>query len=172
MKRRQFLTAAGLGIAATAVAKPAIAQSSPEIRWRLASSFPKPRGLAMPLLGEPVGKLVETPGASEVSGLGPSGFLSCKRRQWCLPVHRRNRPKETQFISLSRKTASSENCVQGAVPLQQIGSALRPDATGAGQLVRRVATKAMKSGTWSGFTPYRSRTSAGPIRAISPARTG
>lgn len=41
MKRRQFLTAAGAGLAAAAIAKPAIAQSSPEIKWRLTSSFPK-----------------------------------------------------------------------------------------------------------------------------------
>jgi TRAP-type mannitol/chloroaromatic compound transport system substrate-binding protein len=41
MKRRQFLTAAGTGLAAAAIAKPAIAQSSPQIKWRLTSSFPK-----------------------------------------------------------------------------------------------------------------------------------
>jgi TRAP-type mannitol/chloroaromatic compound transport system substrate-binding protein len=41
MKRRHFLRAAGLGAAATAVAKPAIAQSMPELKWRLTSSFPK-----------------------------------------------------------------------------------------------------------------------------------
>lgn len=42
MKRRQFLQAAGGGLAvATAVAKPAIAQSMPELKWRLTSSFPK-----------------------------------------------------------------------------------------------------------------------------------
>ena len=40
MKRRQFLTAAGVGAAAVAIAKPAIAQSMPELKWRLASSFP------------------------------------------------------------------------------------------------------------------------------------
>jgi TRAP-type mannitol/chloroaromatic compound transport system substrate-binding protein len=41
MKRRQFLRTAGLAAAATAVAKPAIAQSTPELRWRMTSSFPK-----------------------------------------------------------------------------------------------------------------------------------
>jgi TRAP-type mannitol/chloroaromatic compound transport system substrate-binding protein len=41
MKRRQFLTAVGAGAAASAVAAPAIAQSNPEVKWRLASSFPK-----------------------------------------------------------------------------------------------------------------------------------
>jgi TRAP-type mannitol/chloroaromatic compound transport system substrate-binding protein len=41
MKRREFLKAAGVGVAATAVAAPAIAQSMPELKWRLTSSFPK-----------------------------------------------------------------------------------------------------------------------------------
>jgi TRAP-type mannitol/chloroaromatic compound transport system substrate-binding protein len=40
MKRRQFLTAAGVATAA-AVGRPAIAQSMPQLRWRLTSSFPK-----------------------------------------------------------------------------------------------------------------------------------
>ena len=45
MQRRKFLRSAGIGAAATAatavVAAPAIAQSMPELKWRLASSFPK-----------------------------------------------------------------------------------------------------------------------------------
>jgi TRAP-type mannitol/chloroaromatic compound transport system substrate-binding protein len=46
MKRRKFITTAALGgVSAAALAsslpKPAIAQSQPEIKWRLASSFPK-----------------------------------------------------------------------------------------------------------------------------------
>jgi len=41
MKRRQFVQAAGAGLAAAAIAKPALAQSNPEVKWRLTSSFPK-----------------------------------------------------------------------------------------------------------------------------------
>jgi len=41
VKRRQFLKHATLGAAAGAVAAPALAQSGPQIHWRLASSYPK-----------------------------------------------------------------------------------------------------------------------------------
>ena len=44
MKRRKFLTAIGAGgvaAAAATIAKPAIAQSSPTLKWRLTASWPK-----------------------------------------------------------------------------------------------------------------------------------
>lgn len=41
MKRRAFLQTAATGVLAGAVAAPALAQSSPSIRWRLAASWPK-----------------------------------------------------------------------------------------------------------------------------------
>ena len=42
MKRREFLKGAGLGLAGSAaLAMPAIAQSMPEVKWRLTSAFPK-----------------------------------------------------------------------------------------------------------------------------------
>jgi TRAP-type mannitol/chloroaromatic compound transport system substrate-binding protein len=41
MKRRDFIQSAAVGAAGGLVASPAIAQSSPEIRWRLSSGFPK-----------------------------------------------------------------------------------------------------------------------------------
>ena len=40
MKRRQFLKAGGVGLAA-GLASPAIAQSAPTLRWRLTTTFPK-----------------------------------------------------------------------------------------------------------------------------------
>jgi TRAP-type mannitol/chloroaromatic compound transport system substrate-binding protein len=41
MQRRKFLKTAGLAAAATTVAAPAIAQSTPELKWRLTVSWPK-----------------------------------------------------------------------------------------------------------------------------------
>jgi TRAP-type mannitol/chloroaromatic compound transport system substrate-binding protein len=41
MKRREFLKAAGVGLTASAVAAPAVAQSMPQIKWRMAASWPK-----------------------------------------------------------------------------------------------------------------------------------
>jgi TRAP-type mannitol/chloroaromatic compound transport system substrate-binding protein len=41
MQRRHFVKGAGLAAAAATVASPAVAQSMPEIKWRLTSSFPK-----------------------------------------------------------------------------------------------------------------------------------
>ncbi len=41
MKRREFLKTAGVGATASALAAPAIAQSMPEVKWRLAASWPK-----------------------------------------------------------------------------------------------------------------------------------
>jgi TRAP-type mannitol/chloroaromatic compound transport system substrate-binding protein len=41
VKRRHFLKVAGAGMAASAVAAPAIAQSTPTIKWRLTASWPK-----------------------------------------------------------------------------------------------------------------------------------
>ena len=41
MERRSFLKKAGVGLAAGAVAAPALAQNAPTIKWRIASSFPK-----------------------------------------------------------------------------------------------------------------------------------
>ena len=41
MQRRAFLMRAGAGVAATAIARPAIAQTAALVRWRLATSWPK-----------------------------------------------------------------------------------------------------------------------------------
>ncbi|MGH8766838.1 MAG: TRAP transporter substrate-binding protein [Burkholderiales bacterium] len=41
MKRRSFLKKAALGVAAGTVAAPAIAQSQPNVQWRMAASWPK-----------------------------------------------------------------------------------------------------------------------------------
>jgi TRAP-type mannitol/chloroaromatic compound transport system substrate-binding protein len=59
MKRRKFVGAAGAGMAGilAAGAAPAFAQASPEIKWRLASSFPKSLDTIY-AIGEVIGKRV------------------------------------------------------------------------------------------------------------------
>ena len=62
MKRRTFLARASAGLAATAVTAPAIAQATPPVKWRLASSFPKSLDTiygAGAFFCERVGKLTE-----------------------------------------------------------------------------------------------------------------
>ena len=62
MKRRTFLTRAGAGLAGTALAAPAIAHPAPQVKWRLASSFPESLDTiygAGALFCEGVGKLTE-----------------------------------------------------------------------------------------------------------------
>ena len=42
MKRRDFIKVTGLGVAGAAtIAAPAIAQSMPELKWRMTASWPK-----------------------------------------------------------------------------------------------------------------------------------
>ena len=41
MKRREFLKVGAAGVAASTLAAPAVAQSMPEVRWRLTASWPK-----------------------------------------------------------------------------------------------------------------------------------
>ena len=41
MKRRDFIKATGIGAAGAAIAAPAIAQSMPELKWRMTTSWPK-----------------------------------------------------------------------------------------------------------------------------------
>ncbi len=41
MQRRSFLTKSALGASAAALTAPALAQINPEVKWRMASSFPK-----------------------------------------------------------------------------------------------------------------------------------
>jgi TRAP-type mannitol/chloroaromatic compound transport system substrate-binding protein len=40
-QKPRIFGSSGIGVAASAVAAPAIAQSAPEIRWRLTASWPK-----------------------------------------------------------------------------------------------------------------------------------
>ena len=63
MKRRDFIKVTGLGVAGAAtIAAPAIAQSMPEIKWRLTASWPKSLDTiygAAELIGKAVGEATD-----------------------------------------------------------------------------------------------------------------
>src|SRR3982074_3813366 len=65
MKRREFLKTAGVGLAASsAIAAPAIAQSTPELKWRCTTSWPK--SLDVPFsASETISKYVEEANANK-----------------------------------------------------------------------------------------------------------
>ena len=81
VNRRKFLksaSAGGVGVATAAIAAPAIAQSSPEIKWRLTSSFPK--------------SLDTLYGAAETFAKAVSEATDASSRSPCSPVARSCRP--------------------------------------------------------------------------------
>ena len=73
MKRREFLQATGFAAAATAVVKPAIAQSAPEVRWRYSVTF---NGLGLGLGLTVVRELVAEHGGSVVASSAGAGLGS------------------------------------------------------------------------------------------------
>ena len=78
MRRRSVIAGGGIGLIGAALAAPAIAQSQPEIKWRLAASWPKSLdtlyGGAEYLAGEPAWH-------SNVAGFGSAG-ASRTRTGW------------------------------------------------------------------------------------------
>jgi hypothetical protein len=80
--------------------------------------------------------------------------------------------ERAQHLSLSLKETCIKEPIKRAVPPQQLGSALRPDPAAPGNLSEESPLSAMKSGTWFASTPYRCRTSSGPMRASSPPGDG
>ncbi len=76
MDRRGFAKAAGVGAVGSIVAAPAIAQSSPEVKWRWVSSFPK-SSHAWPMIeafAKRVGEI--TDGKFQISLFGPNEIVA------------------------------------------------------------------------------------------------
>ena len=76
MNRRKFVKTAGLAAASAAVSAPAIAQSAPELKWRLATSFPKSLDTlygACELLAKTVGELSD--GKFQIGVFGPGEIV-------------------------------------------------------------------------------------------------
>jgi len=79
MKRRELLkvgTAAGAGFLATAVAAPAIAQSQPELKWRMASTFPQTLEILWGTAAQLVKRVAEiTDGRFKIQIFGPGEIV-------------------------------------------------------------------------------------------------
>ena len=97
----------------------------------------------------------------------PVGRCRLQLRQRCLCVHRRDRLVEQQLVRDLREASVGERLRERAVLLEHVRRLLRADARRPGILSDGSPRSAMKSGTCSGSTPYRSRTSGTPIRASS-----
>ena len=86
-KRRQFLQAAGLGLATTAtgksaIAQPAIVPSNPPIKWRLTASWPKSLDIAYGAC-ETVAKMVAESTDNQMQmQVFASGEIERQRRQY------------------------------------------------------------------------------------------
>ena len=108
MKRREFLKAAGVGTAAaTAVAMPAIAQSMPELKWRLTSSFPK--------------SLDTIYGAAEIFA---KAVAEATDNKFQIQVFAGRRNRARRLLRLTRCRTARSKC---ATPLRTITSArIRP----------------------------------------------
>ena len=75
MQRRSFITRAAVGSAAAAAAAPALAQSGPAVRWRMASSFPKNLETVYgggEVFAKTVAALTDTRPTSESTAMGTS----------------------------------------------------------------------------------------------------
>ncbi|HMN81767.1 MAG TPA: TRAP transporter substrate-binding protein DctP [Burkholderiaceae bacterium] len=76
MDRRKFAKIAGAGTAGTILAAPAIAQSSPEIKWRWVSSFPKTAEASWPATVAFTRRVSElTDGKFQIQLFGPNELV-------------------------------------------------------------------------------------------------
>ena len=77
MDRRKFAKIAGAGTAGTILAAPAIAQSSPEIKWRWVSSFPKTFESSWPMFQAFSKRVSElTDGKFQIQLFGPGEIVA------------------------------------------------------------------------------------------------
>ena len=108
------------------------------------------------------------PTAGKARCCGPCRLLIGKRGQRRFCIHRRDRAIEAEHLRLGLKQTRLTDPIKRAVPPQQLRSVFWPDSGRARQFVGRVPAE--RSGTCFGSTPYRCRTSSGPMHASSPPR--
>ncbi len=114
MKRREFLKAAGVGVAAsTAVAAPAIAQSMPVIKWRMPCSWPKSLDTiygGADMMAKAVAKPPTTNSRSRSSPPARS-CRACRSSTPCRPAPSRSAtPRPTTISARTRPLLSAPRC--------------------------------------------------------------
>ena len=173
MKRRSFLTGAGLAAAAGTVAAPAIAQSAPEIRWRLTSSFPKSLdtiyGTAQifaKYMAEATDNKfqIQTFAAGEIVG-GDRRSMPCRTARSNAPIPRAILYRQGSDAGLRHRRAVRAQCAPAAF-LVAFRRRQGDHQRGAGPLQRDLASPAdNRARRWAASSARRLKEVDGPQRA-------
>src|SRR6516162_9642738 len=117
-------------------------------------------------------QLPQLPFARQRRRFGEGRFLPRQGRQRGLLVHGGNGAIEPQIVRYTRKAPGFEDCGKTAVAAQECGGAERADARRSRQFVGRIAAQRDEVRYLFRLDAVALAHCSGPIRAISPARSG
>ena len=112
------------------------------------------------------------PRSTRVGSASPCRLLIGERGQRRSRIPYRDQPIEAEHLSLSLKETGLQDPIKRAVPLHQLSGAFWSHSGSAKQFVRRITAQRNEVRHLVWIDANCSRTSSGPMRAISPPRAG